>query len=224
MVTKILPFPVLGTGPQNFQVDIPDVCPHCGTNMIPDILFKSSYDIKLKNNISVFCQCISCYKYFAQEYKVTIAPNGAFKTSIVPYSYKLLANYDLPPELEKVSPYFKEIYLQSLTAENDNLNQISGIGFRKSIEFLIKDFLIDFQKENKDDIIKMPLGQAIKKINSERIKTLATASVWLGNDETHYNRKYEDKDVSDMKKFIKALSYFISSELIADDANEFINQ
>lgn len=44
----------------------------------------------------------------------------------------------------------------------------------------------------------------------------------LGNDETHYLKKYADKDVNDMKKFIQALAYFISSELAADEAHEFI--
>ena len=68
----------------------------------------------------------------------------------------------------------------------------------------------------------MPLSQAIDKFNNPKIIALAKASTWLGNDETHYLKKYADKDVNDMKKFIQALAYFISSELEADEAHEFI--
>jgi len=69
----------------------------------------------------------------------------------------------------------------------------------------------------------MPLSQAIDKLQSQKIKDLVKASIWLGNDETHYIKKYEDKDINDMKRFIRALAYFISPELTASEAQEFIN-
>ena len=36
---------------------------------------------------------------------------------------------------------FLTIYNQSLSAEDNNLDQIAGIGYRKALEFLIKDYL-----------------------------------------------------------------------------------
>ena len=38
------------------------------------------------------------------------------------------------------------------------------------------------------------------------------------NDEAHYVRKQEDRDVNDMKEFITATVFFIGMVLIADDA------
>lgn len=100
-----------------------------------------------------------------------------------------------------------------------NLDQIAGIGYRKSLEFLAKDFAIKYNPDDEDKIKNMPLSNCIKTyIDDPRIKNLAEKSIWLGNDETHYVRKHEDRDISDMKQFIDALVYFISMILITEDA------
>ena len=54
--------------------------------------------------------------------------------------------------------------------------------------------------------------------NNDKIKTLAEKSEWIGNDEAHYVKIQDDRDINDMKKFIDALVYFISMSLIVDDA------
>ena len=66
----------------------------------------------------------------------------------------------------------------------------------------------------------MALSNCIKEyVDDPRIKSLAEKAVWLGNDETHYIRKHEDKDITDMKRFIDAMVYFISMVLITEDAD-----
>ena len=105
-----------------------------------------------------------------------------------------------------------------------NLNEIAGIGYRKALEFLIKDYCIDKNKEQEEKIKKEPLSQVITNyILSDKIKNFAKASIWIGNDETHYVRKYEDKDIKDLKRFISATVAYITYELIADSAQEFVN-
>lgn len=73
--------------------------------------------------------------------------------------------------------------------------------------------------EKKESIPSMPLAQCIKLIPYERIKTLALGSAWLGNDETHYERKHTDRDLDDLKRFVKALVFFVSADLAASDAS-----
>jgi len=227
MSSEIIPFKSkYSSGHHNIKVDIVDNCPHCFKGIKPYIVYKTEFDEKLKSTVAILFQCPSCQKYFVNEYKPYDAFDNsisAFRSNVVPYTYKPLIEYDLPEELESVSKTFKEIYMQTLTAEAEGLSQITGIGYRKAIEFLIKDFLISYQKEDADKISKMQLSQAIDKLESQKIRDLAKASVWLGNDETHYLRKYEDKDVNDMKRFIRALAYFISSEITAREAQEFLN-
>ena len=65
----------------------------------------------------------------------------------------------------------------------------------------------------------MPLAACIKKyIDNTNINTLAKKAAWIGNDETHYVRKHSDRDISDLKKFIDAMVYFVAMILITEDA------
>lgn len=119
-----------------------------------------------------------------------------------------------------LSPQFDKIYNQALAAESSGLDEIAGLGFRKAMEFLIKDFAIHEHPDDEDKIKSMPLGQCINSyIDNDHIKTLATRSAWIGNDEAHYIRKQEDRDVQDMKSFIQAIVYFIGMILITEDAS-----
>ena len=45
---------------------------------------------------------------------------------------------------------------------------------------------------------------------------MAKRATWLGNDETHYFRKWEDKDLSDLKKLIEMTVHFISMDFSYD--------
>ena len=57
-----------------------------------------------------------------------------------------------------------------------------------------------------------------------RIQSLAKASAWIGNDETHYIRKHENLDVSTLKSFILAAAHFISGDYAADIAADIIQR
>ena len=68
------------------------------------------------------------------------------------------------------------------------------------------------------------LGNCINDfIDNEKIKTLAKASAWLGNDETHYTRKHQNYNVQDLKRFIKATVAYIECELSFTEAFDFLN-
>lgn len=119
-------------------------------------------------------------------------------------------------EIQEVSSNFITIYNQSFHAEQAGLTLISGLGYRKALEFLIKDYLIFLDKENEESIIKIPLGQCIAKLENRRIQELAKLASWLGNDEAHYARKWEDKDVNDLKRLIEVTVHFIAMEVSAE--------
>jgi hypothetical protein len=72
-----------------------------------------------------------------------------------------------------------------------NLLQIAGPGYRKSLEFLIKDYVCkDIDNSSiKDTVYNEKLGKVINNfIQDDRIKKIAKRAAWLGNDETHYLR------------------------------------
>ncbi|MUK89160.1 DUF4145 domain-containing protein [Ornithinibacillus sp. L9] len=122
-------------------------------------------------------------------------------------------------DIKKVSSNFAEIYNQSYEAEQDDLNHISGLGYRKALEFLIKDYLVflhsDKGKESKERYFRMPLSQCIDQLENERIKQMSKRAAWLGNDEAHYLRKWEDKDVNDLKILIEVVVHYISMDIAA---------
>lgn len=98
------------------------------------------------------------------------------------------------------------------------------MGYRKALECLVKDFAISVHPEEKDKIPPLPLAQCIEKyLDSPKLKNLAKASAWLGNDETHYTRKYANYSVDDLKKFVMAFVTHIDAELACLDAESFVS-
>lgn len=116
---------------------------------------------------------------------------------------------------------FVSIYGQAHTAEQLSLDQVCGPGYRKALEFLLKDFLIGhtFKSDptKHDDVKKAFLANVIKEqINDSRIKQIAERAVWIGNDETHYVRKWIDKDLQDLKSLVRLTVNFVDSEIEAE--------
>ncbi|MEX0739026.1 MAG: hypothetical protein WD071_06775 [Pseudohongiella sp.] len=132
----------------------------------------------------------------------------------VPYSAD---KPDIVEEVANLSPLFVEIYTQSYQAEALNMKQISGIGYRKSLEFLIKDFCISNHPEKSEEIKGKPLAKCIGEyIDDNRIKECARRASWLGNDEAHYVRKWSDKDVEDLKILIRLCTLWIQSHILTE--------
>lgn len=202
-------------------------CPICNSSIAP--VEKSKFFNSDSKMYFFMFECPACNKGFITHYNYT--NERKIKNDISYNMLKLVNSYPKVPELhqfdeniKKLSSNFCEIFNQAYVAEQMNLNEIAGIGYRKALEFLIKDYCIDKNKEQEEKIKKEPLSQVITNyILSDKIKNLAKASIWIGNDETHYFRKYEDKDIKDLKRFISATVAYITYELIADSAQEFVN-
>jgi len=48
------------------------------------------------------------------------------------------------------------------------------------------------------------------------VKDCVERAVWLGNDETHYVRKWEASDISDLKMLIDLTAHWMTSELLTE--------
>lgn len=92
------------------------------------------------------------------------------------------------------------------------------MGYRKALEFLIKDYLVMRFPGEKENIRAEFLGNSIKRFDSKKLRVTASRAAWLGNDFTHYTRKYEDCEIGDLKKYIKAALHWIMVELTTDEA------
>lgn len=197
------------------------VCPVCKANIVPHSLYAFAYDIEPgSTNVCILNYCPGCYSPFINTYKVGIGSNHiAQEIECIASEPNCFVRQEFDKEISALSPQFDKIYNQALAAETSGLDEIAGLGYRKSLEFLIKDFAIHEHPDEVESIKSKPLAQCIKNyIDDPRITTLAERSAWLGNDEAHYVRKQENRDVSDMKSFIKATVYFIGMILVTEDA------
>jgi hypothetical protein len=120
---------------------------------------------------------------------------------------------DYPEHVTKISPRFCEIANEAQKAEGEKWKLIAGPGYRKALEFLVKDYLCKELPDEAENIKKLLLGSCIEKyVTNTNVKKMAARAAWIGNDETHYVRKWEDKDLEDLKKLIALTVHWIEME------------
>ena len=195
--------------------DLPDKCPFCHEHITPNIIF--GYKLP-EDYMSVFLVCPNknCLCSFIAEYKRNINSqvqydfqNKVSKGNIIERLFDEAIN--------NLSSSFVTIYNQAYYAEQEGLLEICGVGYRKALEFLIKDYAIEKNAEDKDEIEKTFLSACIKKyVNDNRVKSVAERAVWIGNDETHYVRRWEGRNLEDLKKLIELTVHWIQMEKLTE--------
>ncbi len=203
------------------RVELVSVCPICHNGISPTIygslLSDNRNDI---THITLLLYCPSCGNSFIAKY-IFAAQGVRLPEPEHDGSFPLVnRKEEFDEAITAISPSFGRIYNQALTSEAYGLNEISGMGYRKALEFLVKDYAIYKNQDSKESIIDAHLSDCIGKyIDDEKIKMLAKKAAWLGNDESHYYQQ-RDNNVANLKKFIKAILHYIISEATVDEANK----
>ncbi len=219
--------PTLESNSMNIDPQKANTCPICKRGISPKIVYlirnSNLYGSNDQSRFSIVFGCPYCYKLF-----LATGTLNTSRTTIDIDSNSLSPN--IPEEatfderLSEVSNSFIEIYNQALAAEAYGLTQIAGMGFRKSLEFLIKDYAVFLDPAQDQQIKSMQLSPCISRyIDHPKIKATATAAAWLGNDETHYMRKWIDKDINDLKDFIQACVFWILADFMSGEAQQMID-
>jgi hypothetical protein len=203
----------------------PDICPLCLRHIIPKQLIANYTQISFGDDrLQIIFRCTNakCDRFFIATYFKEVG-HGAlfFLNSLTP---KTNPKAEFSEVIKELSPTFIEIYNQAIAAESEELDQIAGMGLRKALEFLVKDFAIN-QTPNKEEEIKDTfLGPVIKKyIDDTRLKSTAERATWLGNDETHYVKKWVGKDINDLKLLITLSVNWIENVLLTDEYSSNMN-
>lgn len=219
-----------GTGSTaSFPFEIPEMCPHCGKIMSPRFFYAVSQAYNYQESddtdtVAVLLQCVLCYKFFTRMFLLReYNEHDYLKEISLTYTPPISTN--IPENIIEISSRFPEIYNQALQAKQYGLKEIYGMGLRKALEFLVKDFAIHLNPDIESKIKKQQLGQVINEnFNAfPNIKDLFTAAAWIGNDETHYERKHPDKDAETIQKFITTIMFQISSQLTYEEALQIVN-
>lgn len=188
---------------------IPDRCPNCDNHGQPDLCHAAFTTTEQNKPLYAAFRCpvSNCRAVYIAVYNnvpQSNPPQWNLQTTSLSH---FLEKHVFPKNIETISPLFCLTFNQSIIAEENKLDQICGPGYRKALEFLVKDYLVGYlYKEDaakQEEVKKAFLANAIEKhIDQEKIKQCAKRAVWLGNDEVHYTRKWEDKDIHDLKSLI----------------------
>ena len=199
---------------EGYQVDrFPNEWPLCHKGVLPiarrdGIEIEGPYSTTLVQAVFL---CPACKNLFIGYYENT--GREARLQSVGPVRAKVHTF----PLLESVSPQFVRIYNQAVAAEGAGLSEVSGLGYRKALEFLIKDFCIARDPSSAEAIKREFLGVVIKtRIDNPKVRLAAEKVAWLGNDEAHYVRKWEAHDIEHLKTLLRITSNGISEQLEFD--------
>jgi len=203
---------------------LPDTCPIChqGIEPISQFAFWNGTNVVQ----AIFrCPRLYCNSLFiAYYYEDRSYRNPEDRLRLKRVAPQNLETQEFSGEINKVSPNFVEIFNQAFNAEIYGLNQICGCGYRKALEFLIKDYAISKYPTSKEEIENKNLAKVIiENVDDTNVKTTAELAVWLGNDETHFIRKWTELDIKDLKQLIQLTVKWIESEIITADYKSRMN-
>jgi len=159
----------------------PDECPICHSFIEPrevNTLIRCIRDIPIGVELVYQCPRALCCSAFIARYRLKSNPDALRFLESVPVAPR---EPDISEEVAEISPTFKEIYQQAMAAEDHQLNEIAGVGFRKALEFLVKDYCIKQHPDSEEEIKKKLLGQCIEEyVEDGNVKTCAKRAAWLG--------------------------------------------
>jgi hypothetical protein len=188
----------------------PNICPHCHVANEPLNLF-IHFDMQVQKLISVWkCNYNQCHKVFAVShiekengnFIIERNLNGLPRGPIWPEPILNLKNgQTIGTENEEPSKFIKT-YLQSLEAESNGHDEIAGMGYRKAIEYLVKDWSIQANPTEKNKILGQWLSGIINDFFVGDLKDILERATWLGNDQTHYNKLFEEYNIEHLKELI----------------------
>ncbi len=191
--------------------EYPDECPFCHKAITPNPIYGYHNDSGLE--ILMACPDNKCKLSFVAYYHNDNGSSYAHYQNFT--SSGTIIEKEFSENILSVSPSFRLIYNQAYHAEQSKLTEICGVGYRKALEFLIKDYIIFNNKNEEEKIKRLFLGNVIDLyVNDVKIKNVSKRAVWLGNDETHYVRKWETKDLTDLKNLITLTLHWIEMEIL----------
>ena len=193
----------------------PDGCPVCHHHSEYHIAFADYVETKTKIQACFRCGYHNCRYFFLCDYATadtdTILSVRPLKPNVGTF----------PDPVVKVSATFIAIFAEAEEAKALGLHQIAGPGYRKAFEFLIKDYAKTLAPEKAKEIEEKFAGAVVNEfIQDTRIQRVAKRALWVGNDESHYLRKWQDKDVTDLVNLIKLTADWIE---IGQLSNEYVD-
>lgn len=194
----------------SYSVDVPYACPTCHRHSEVTLITADAVDEGRAVQAIFRCGYQRCRAFFICFYGPKTSSDLLAVRPLKP------PESNLSETVSKLSPTFASIFAEANEAKHLGLEQIAGPGFRKAFEFLIKDYAKSLAPEKAGEIEKIFSGTVVKTfIPDTRIQGVAERCLWLGNDETHYLRKWSGRDIGDLVNLIKLTMHWIEIEQLS---------
>lgn len=197
--TKIFPSTLSYCSLKDKKYNKVSTCPYCGIGT--DAIQIALYPMEISNGniVNATYKCTSCDKIFFVSYKKMNDEEMYIPFAVFPN----FQGREFSKEIQSLSPRFIKLFNQAYKAEYDNNYELAGCGYRNALEILIKDYAINILGENKEEVIKNKLFKVIELyLNDVDMSNCADVVRILGNDNTHYERDYEDIDFDVLKQYL----------------------
>lgn len=190
----------------SFELEqIPRKCPICHFEAEPE---QKSGTVINYHKIDVAFHCTNCHHMFIGKY----IKQSSDKYKLVDTWPKTLQNINF--EIKDISPTFVRLYEESICAYDSELKQIAGLGLRKSLEILLKDFLIYKNNDSSKNIKAYSLLECVNKFDINHNIVDVSVVEKCSKREESYHISFEDKDIVKIKTLINTISNSIRNQLL----------
>jgi hypothetical protein len=149
----------LPNGQAQVNVDkAPSVCPICHNSIVAvDLNTAFQFDSRVERVYQ--CPNTNCQVLFLARYARQAANTQNFvRQRCVPFEFRCASHTET---IGSISKDFCEIYGQAEKAEQHGLSLVAGPGYRKALEFLMKDYASFLRPSEKASIEKIALASCI---------------------------------------------------------------
>jgi len=196
----------------------PDECPLCHRGIEPIFTEVTHMATEQAGPLQLVFRCPrgDCQSFFIGMYEKSPF-SAAF--NLIGSAPNVPHDREFSKHISTISPIFCKIVNEAHHAESKGWALVAGPGYRKALEFLVKDYLCRLKPDLSDKIKAAQLGPCIESfVDNDKIKQMAKRAAWLGNDETHYVRKWEDHDLPGLKHLIELTVRWIEMEEMTKQA------
>lgn len=181
---------------KNQTITIPSLpkikCHHCHRKTVQRLSYVFDVEGKACNAVSFCHECRNRNYLHTDDYS---SPKARWKN----IEREKVGTFPFCRIIVQISERFCSVFNEAFRTHYLGLYEICGPSYRKALEILIKDYCIFLHPERKETIVKDDLGKCVKEnIDSQTVRDIAERAVWLGNDESHYEKRWTSKNVDDL--------------------------
>ena len=185
-------------------------CSYCGRYINMKKIKEYEFTFFNQKHLCVTFQCPVCKNISFAKYEIDYMSDEYNQTHPYEIVGKNTTIISFSAQFNKFSPGFVQIFNDSYSAQQLGLLSICGAGYRKALEYLLKDYLIKKEK----NINNKYLADCIKLCDDLFDIDILNIMRKLGNASTHYengNIEYDINTLNDYKDALLKVAYKIES-------------